>query len=247
MKPFEISFLILKSISLSRTFAFCRERLLMISWVTPIWARICLPQTWRNRKRDKYYELVWGLVENKEVWHPFMTIRSAHTSHTTWSPHSNSRIFISLRQQLIKKEVRLQFYLNSNGTRYSFENLVLHLLAFFKIFSLFLTFLNKYNSFHCRLEKWNSHRTNDRFFGQRKAKAFVKSSVYFADRLMTSKRSRSLFFTAWKTSFRPPTTLEQKRKKKSSLHPSLQLQISWPWKSKEIVNLCTEKSVSHVT
>ena len=113
--------------------------------------------------------------------------------------------------------------------------------------SLFLTFLNKYNSFHCRLEKWNSHRTNDRFFGQRKAKAFVKSSVYFADRLMTSKRSRSLFFTAWKTSFRPPTTLEQKRKKKSSLHPSLQLQISWPWKSKEIVNLCTEKSVSHVT
>ena len=65
--------------------------------------------------------------------------------------------------------------------------------------SLFLTFLNKYNSFHCRLEKWNSHRTNDRFFGQRKAKAFVKSSVYFADRLMTSKRSRSLFFTAWKT------------------------------------------------
>ena len=54
MKPFEISFLILKSISLSRTFAFCRERLLMISWVTPIWARICLPQTstWRNRERD---------------------------------------------------------------------------------------------------------------------------------------------------------------------------------------------------
>eukprot|EP00093_Oithona_nana_P009193 09193.XXX_415006_414063_1 [CDS] Oithona nana genome sequencing. len=34
-----------------------------------------------------------------------MTIRSAHTSHTTWSPHSNSRIFISLRQQLIKKRV----------------------------------------------------------------------------------------------------------------------------------------------
>lgn len=82
-------------------------------------------------------------------------------------------------------------------------------------------------------------------FWPRKAKACVKSSVYFADRLMTSKRSRSLFFTAWKTSFRPPTTLQQKQKNLPYI--LLQLQISWSWKSKEIVNLCKEKSVSHVT
>ena len=84
-------------------------------------------------------------------------------------------------------------------------------------------------------------------FWPRKAKACVKSSVYFADRLMTSKRSRSLFFTAWKTSFRPPTTLQQKQKIFLTSSLTIQLQISWSWKSKEIVNLCKEKSVSHVT
>ena len=109
-----------------------------------------------------------------------------------------------------KKEVRLQFYLNSNETRYSFCICWLSSQS-----SLFVPhFLEQVQFFS--LQTWKMEFAQDKwsFFGQRKAKAFVKSSVYFADRLMTSKRSRSLFFTAWKTSFRPPTTLEQKRKKK---------------------------------
>lgn len=144
-----------------------------------------------------------------------------------------------------KKEVRLQFYLNSNGTWHSLENLLLHLLAFFKIIFFVSHFREQILFFS--LQTWKMEFAQDKwsFFWPRKAKACVKSSVYFADRLMTSKRSRSLFFTAWKTSFRPPTTLQQKRKNLPYI--LLQLQISWSWKSKEIVNLCKEKSVSHVT
>ena len=111
-----------------------------------------------------------------------------------------------------KKEVRLQFYLNSNGTWHSLENLLLHLLAFFKIIFFVSHFREQILFFS--LQTWKMEFAQDKwsFFWPRKAKACVKSSVYFADRLMTSKRSRSLFFTAWKTSFRPPTTLQQKQK-----------------------------------
>ena len=136
MKPFEISFLILKSISLSRTFAFCRERLLMISWVTPIWARICLPQTWRNRERETSTRSRVRSGGKQRGLTPFHDdkIRS-HITHDMVTTFQFTYLHL-LEATTDKKEVRLQFYLNSNGTRYSFENLVLHLLAFFKILSL---------------------------------------------------------------------------------------------------------------
>ena len=216
MKPFEISFLILKSISLSRTFAFCRERLLMISWVTPIWARICLPQTWRNRERETSTRSRVRSGGKQRGLTPFHDdkIRS-HITHDMVTTFQFTYLHL-LEATTDKKRGKITILFELKWDKAPLWKSSFASVGFLQNpLSLFLTFLNKYNSFHCRLEKWNSHRTNDRFFGQRKAKAFVKSSVYFADRLMTSKRSRSLFFTAWKTSFRPPTTLEQMSRAKT--------------------------------
>ena len=123
---------------------------------------------------------MWGLVENKEVWHPFMTIRSTHPSHTTWSPHSKFKYLHLL-------EVRLQFYLN----------LIRRFCICWPFFFDF-SWTNTIIRFIAGLK--NGICTGQMIvFFVRRAKAYVKSCVYFADRLMTSKRSRSLFFTAWKT------------------------------------------------